>query len=287
MHLTITYQDKEYPITVEETEIVANLKNKIDNLINISVDRLELKCNGIVLDCNSHTLNSYKVTDHCKIEVNVLPPQLHSSLLFPSNAIYSICAILLVYFSTHPSIPSSEETTESTAMISCIIMIVYLVFKSLFSLFLDYPAKPTVGLTRAISTAITGVLICAMLSFELCYRKNETSILCTIIGAINCISCIMGLYFHHTYLSKGYNAFGELAYFPSKALYSFISCPNNLFEGLFFTSFMFCTSFTKTSIILCILNWVAMVMLSQHQHDAYKKTFKKFPIRYRLIPFIW
>ena len=190
MLIIIRYNKKEYPITIDENEIIAELKIRIDEILDISTDRIELYYNNELLDSDSHTLQSYTIKDESIIEMKVLPPQLHSSLLFPSGAIYSICGILLIYFSTHPSFPDLEETTESTALITNVIMIFYFISQSIFSLLFIYPKKKTVGMTKAIVTSISTVFISSMVCYQVNYRKYETNVLCSIIGAILCLNCL-------------------------------------------------------------------------------------------------
>ena len=287
MLIIIRYNKKEYPITVDENEIVMELKTKIDELIDISIDRIELYHNGILLDSYSHSLQSYKIENNSILDVKVLPPQLHTSLLFPSGAIYSICGILLIYFSTKPSKPTTDEPIEMTAFVTNCIMIFYLIVESIFSLIFDYPIKKTVGMTRAIITSMSTVIISAMLCYQVNYNKYETSILSTIFGAMMCLNCLFVLIYHHIKLSKCYNDLGEMVCYPTAGLFKYISSPNNLFEGFFFTFFTLCSNFTSSSIILCIVNWIVMIINSKKQLEYYKKTFKEFKIKYSMIPFLF
>ncbi|ELP86482.1 hypothetical protein EIN_033530, partial [Entamoeba invadens IP1] len=255
MHITLKCEGKEYPMTVEETDDVMTVKMRLDNVIDLSVDRMELHFNALIMEKNGYPIVKYGVTDGSEIVVRVLPNQLHTSLLFPSGAIYSTAAILLIFFSTHNHFPSLEETTEATALISSIVLIIYLGVKSILSLTIDVPSKSTIGVYRAIATSMSIVAICIMLTYDVCHRKSETSVLSTIVGGINCMSCLAGLLYHHSYFSSCYNQYNELVDFPQNILYRYISCPNLLFEALFFTAFMICTSFTVTSVLLCVAAW--------------------------------
>ena len=93
--------------------------------------------------------------------------------------------------------------------------------------------------------------------------------------------------FHHYNLSKCYNDLNELISYPTFGCFKWISSPINLFEGLLFTAFVLCTSFSSLSIILCIVNWIVVFYLSKKQLQEYKKTFKDFSISYCLIPSIY
>ena len=279
MLVYIQYNNKQYPITVEEKEIIAELKIKIETFIGISTDRIELYHDTILLDSNSHTLQSYHIVNESVITIKLLPPQIKTTYLFPSITIFSICAILMIYFSTEAKfLPDITDPIDMTALIANCILICWFVAHSLFSIVFDNPIKKSIDMTKAILISVSSTIIVSFVIYEVNYNRYQTSPLGSIIGAIFCINCLMMLLYQHYQLSKCYNELGDMIKYPSVGLFKIISCPNHLFEGLFFTAFAFCCNFTMCSVIFCIINWIVMMILARSQLHDYQMTFKNYKI---------
>lgn len=288
MLIYLQYQNKTYPLTVEEKEIIAELKIKIDELLDISLERIELYHNSTLLDSDSHTLQSYQIVNESIIIIKVLPPQIKSIYLFPSIALLSICSIVVIYFSTDATfLPHVDDTKDITALISNCILLFYLVSQIVLSICFDFPIKKSIGIVKATVLSVSASIIISMLCYQINYNKFATNILVTIIGGIMCINCLMVLLYHHFQLSKCYNDLGEMVQYPTNGLFNWIACPNHLFEALFFTAFTVCCNFLSCSLILCVVNWIVMIVLSKQQLNDYKITFKDFKRKYALIPYIW
>ncbi|KAL7713513.1 Ubiquitin-like domain-containing protein [Entamoeba marina] len=287
MHITVVYGLKEFPLTVQDTDTVLSLKTLLEQLIDFSTDRIELKCNGVVLLTNSFSLFKYGVEEGSTLTITILPPQLHTLLFVPSRSVYSITAVILLFLSTQPSLPSFQDTTSATAFVSCCAMIIYHLVKIILPIVVDNFAVPTVGITRAIATTFMQIVVVSILIHDVCYRTDETSPLLTVLGGINCLNCIAALYIHHVYLAKAFNEHGQYSRPPNGYLYDYISCPNFLLEAIFSTTFMLCTCFTTTSIIFCIFSWIFAASFADSRHKQYKQHFLKYDVPHRLIPFIW
>ena len=287
MIVTIAFHGKKYVFEIEETQSVNELKQKLDEIIDLSIDRMELKYNNNIITNPLLPLSSYGIEDGSIIEMSVLRPQLHSKLLIPSASVYSFIAMLLIFISTSPRIPSIEQSTKLTAFMTCVVIGIYCVVKFIIGLVFDRTTERSVGMLRVMGFNFTAVLVSAFISYEVCYRGEVTYSIASIFGSLNTFSCMAAIAFHHMWLNDCYDQYNRLKKLPTKGLYKFITCPTFLFEGLFYTALMITTSFAFSGIVICIVMWVVVFKLANKRHADYQKLFPHLQIKHKLIPFIY
>jgi very-long-chain enoyl-CoA reductase len=271
---------------------VLDLRQAYAKTVRVDINRFTFRSeNGVKLEKDGDTLDSYDVKDGQVVLVKDLGPQIGYKTVFIVEYAGPI-AIMLLYW-LRPAIvfgANAGKPYSRLALFAIIFWLGHFIKRELETFFVHKFSRPTMPLSNLFKNSIYYWSFALVIGYFICHPDYvPVSKAQAHVGAVIFVIAEIGNLLVHLSLSNMRPEGNSKARnIPMGALFKFVSCPNYTFEILSWIGYSIMTG-AWASYLFTFVGFVQMAQWAQNKHQGYIKTndeYKKLG-RKAIVPFLY